>query len=204
MACDGNLVPSTPAIYVYAVVRGPIPNRSFTGIKHFIVMIKIPLQYVHMRFRKSREEVHDHCLYSMELVKTNSEETVKRFHTDNNERFLALRKELKRKEIKVSTSSAYSPQSNRLPKIGNCTLLGKGQLLMKRTDINSRYSEQAILHAVYLYSRTVMAVLNMIKPHEMMFGPDHLNNGMKMFGCADYAHDNVSQRVNEVDDSAEK
>lgn len=82
-------------------------------------------------------------------VERNTGNTVKRVFTDSAQEYKALKSELLRTSIRLTFSSAYTPQSNGLAERMNRTLLNKTRSLLIGAGMSAGYRGEALLHATY-------------------------------------------------------
>lgn len=90
---------------------------------------------------------------------------------------------LKKTGIKLTSTPAHTPESNRVTKDIKRTLLVKARAMMKKASMPQLFWKEAVIHAAYLCNLTSSQVLNIKSPFESFFGTVPTLNKLKVFGC---------------------
>lgn len=90
--------------------------------------------------------------------------------------------------ITSTYSLAYTPQSNGLAERMNRTLMNETRSLLTGAGMSSGFRVEALIHATYLYNRTVMKVLKGRTPFELLLDVKPSNSAVRVFGCETYLH----------------
>ena len=111
--------------------------------------------------------------------KKQSDQFVKKFHTDNIKKFIIniLKNYYVQKNINSTYSTPYIPQQNDVAERINQILINKIRAMLTRSKLSRKYWDEAILIANYFYNRTPHSAINFTTSFETKFGKTpNLNN----------------------------
>lgn len=106
--------------------------------------------------------------------------------------------------INPTTTSAHGPQSSRLSKRVNRTLMNKARALIDNADLKETFWSEGVLHSAYIHNRTMNTVSGMKTPYEVLLKQRPDNSNICIFGCEAFAHVHEAYRISRMDDRETK
>lgn len=178
-------------------------HGRFARSRYFLAVIVSPQRYVRDELLKDRVVVGEHCINDTSSLHRNSYKKVRRLHSGNAREFSAMRRRLVQREIDLTTSSLYTPQSNGLAERINRTLLARTWSILKKAGMKPCYWGDVLSNAVYLYNRSSTPVLRMKTSHEMSSRKSPNNSKLWIIGWATFSHRGGVYRSGKFDDRAD-
>lgn len=121
-------------------------------------------------------------------IERNTKLEVVRMHTNNAPEFITLRKGFERIEIVLTSSSAHTPQSNRLAEHINRTLLDRVWGMLQHPPLDERVWGEALKHTADLHNHTATPILKNRTPLKTLLRTVPNMSKVQIFGCAAYVH----------------
>ena len=181
-AMKGKLVTDEDDITIHTEICGPLEVQTFGGKKYFVTFTIAKLRYCNVALLSRRYQVGNHLEEFVAWVEHQAGTSVKRVHSDNAKEFKALVPRMKARGINCTFSSVYTLQSNGLAERMNRTLLNKTRAMLKCAGLSKSYWGEALLHATYVYNRTMTNSLKGKSPYEQLLGKTPDNSNLRVFG----------------------
>jgi hypothetical protein len=114
---------------------------------------------------------------------------VKSVYADNAAEFTGgdLNIFLREQDVKFTSSSPYSPESNGLAKNFNKVLFARVRRLLDHSGMDTVMWREASHHAVHILNITPSRSLGNITPHEAAYGVVPNVSKLRVFGCVAFA-----------------
>lgn len=148
----------------------PIPVKNLGGKRFCLIMISAPHHYVRNDSLRTRAvaaaTIHDFIAW----MDRNAKHCTKWVHCDISQEFIALRIRLKKLRTELTTSSPYTPESNRLPEMTNRSMMDKALFIMTHEGLSDQYWDEAIWKAARIHNRIISSSSNMKSTHQISFG----------------------------------
>lgn len=190
-------------ITIHMDSRGLFQTPPIGGKQYFLAVATTPHRYTQVHLLTNRTEAVDFFVEYNAWLERQSGYRVKRINADDAREFLSMRKTLRKSDIRLATSSAYSLEFNGPAERINRTLMEKVRPMLKEAGMKESFWEEALYHAAILQDRAVTQTLQNLTPHEALLGAMQNNPRIKIFGCAAYVHTHTATRKSKLDDRAE-
>ena len=164
---------------VFSNICDPINSTTFFKKVYFAIFVNQIIKWLKIRLLHTKNDVIQIIKNFIIFEKKQSDQFVKKFHTDNIKKFIVntLKNYYAQKDINSIYSASYTSQQNDAAERINQTLINKVRIMLTQSKLPRKYWGEAVLIADYFYNKTFHSTINFTTSFEVKFGkiPD-LNN----------------------------
>lgn len=127
----GRLTENSQTLTIHTDVCGLFKQDTFGSKQLFLTFIVTPHRYMHVSFIKICDEELVHCYHLICWVESGTDQKGRRVYSDNVCEFMAMKQDMQKKDILLTTYAPYSPLSNGLTEIMDRIIMVKVRAMMK-------------------------------------------------------------------------
>lgn len=180
---QGSLTKEAEVGRLHVDTKGKVDTPSVNGHLFFLTIVDEYSRFTQTYPMKSKGEASELLLNFIKKFEKQSNRVVKKIHSDNGTEFSRAFDILKKDGLEITTSTAYTPESNGLVERTHGVLLSSIRSCLQKAKLPMTYWNYALRHVTD--SRNVLPVSGTGKtPYEIVFGVPSPNvRHMRPFGC---------------------